>query len=168
MRFLGLPGMLVKQQNSFFRILPSNYEKELFFRLIANRKDLEYLYFREIQSYTQTILSVIRNHCKNFKGLKKTGFMGDEEALAIVNNLPRLRHLTVTSASMSRENFNLILERCRELEELTVKDCCGFEVDEEILKMCSHINKFEFKDIRLHEDDRYYYPGVSPDNSSDG
>ncbi|KAF8406953.1 hypothetical protein HHK36_006074 [Tetracentron sinense] len=51
----------------------------------------------------------------------------------------------------------MILEGCKDLEELVGKDCLDFEVDEEILKLTSHIKTFEWENLRLEEDDELYY-----------
>ena len=86
--------------------------------------------------------------------------MGDDEASAIAAVLPGLKQLTVTSSAtpalMIRESLKEILEGCRELEVLVINDCCGFEVDEEILKMTSHIRSFLYKDVRPNVDEDYY------------
>nr|DAD45849.1 TPA_asm: hypothetical protein HUJ06_004079 [Nelumbo nucifera] len=36
----------------------------------------------------------------------------------------------------------MILERCKELVELHVTKCSGFEADDEVLKLSSHIKSF--------------------------
>ena len=128
--------------------------------LIGKWKDLEFLHIREYQPYTRDILLSIKSHCINFVGIKKIGLMGDDESSAIAEVLPGLKQLTVTSSSthafMVRESLKEILEGCRELEVLVINNCCGFEVDEEILEMASHIKSFMYKDVRLNVDENYY------------
>ncbi|XP_010654933.1 F-box/LRR-repeat protein At3g48880-like [Vitis vinifera] len=158
LRVLGLPMHIVKHNNSID--LFSDEEMTQFLGLFNKWKDLEYLHLREYQSYTREVLLAIKLHCKNFVGIKKIGLMGDDEASAIAAVLPGLKQLTVTSSAtpalMIRESLKEILEGCRELEVLVINDCCGFEVDEEILKMTSHIRSFLYKDVRPNVDEDYY------------
>lgn len=128
--------------------------------LIKQWQVLQHLHIREYQPYTRDVLLSIKTHCKNFVGIKKIGLMGDDEASAIASVLPGLKQLTVTSSAapafMIKESLKEILDSCRELEVLVINNCCGFEVDEEILEMTSHIKSFVYKDVRLDVDEGYY------------
>ncbi|KAK6912193.1 hypothetical protein RJ641_024286, partial [Dillenia turbinata] len=150
LKSLGLPVMLLKEMP--LTILKDE-DMSQFLGLFAKWRDLEYVHVREAHSYTKELYHQISLHCKKFDGIKKRGLMDDEEALAIVNFLPTLKHLTVTSAFLTRKNLVTILQGCKGLEELVIKDCCGFLVDDEILKMTTHLKFFEYEDVRLDADE---------------
>ncbi|KAF8407808.1 hypothetical protein HHK36_006944 [Tetracentron sinense] len=159
LKILGLPFLLLEEENISLPTFDGDEVKNLVPGLVAKWKDLERLHIKETPCYFKEILHEISRHCKSFVGLKKSGYIDREEALAIVNCLPKLKYLKVTCAYMPRKNFLMILKGCKELEELVVKDCCGFKVDEEILKLTSHIKIFEYEDVRVELDDWFYEAG---------
>ncbi|XP_077216158.1 F-box/LRR-repeat protein At3g48880-like [Tasmannia lanceolata] len=102
------------------------------------------------------ILSEINNHCKNFYGLKACVRFDDKIASAFATYLPKIKCLNLghsalfMSSTLSKENLMVILEGCKDLELLYLKNCVGFDVDEEILKSASHIKDFNCEGAQLH------------------
>ncbi|KAL8108830.1 hypothetical protein AgCh_025068 [Apium graveolens] len=86
------------------------------------------------------IFKLIGVHLPNLSSLWVTSRnIDDDVALAIVA-LPKLKHLYMNEAELSKENLLLIMRSCKELVSLYVLDCTGF--DEEILKLSSSIQNF--------------------------
>ncbi|KAF8393236.1 hypothetical protein HHK36_021477 [Tetracentron sinense] len=110
LKILGLPLVLVKIHNTILPTFRSNDEMNHVPRLVAKWKDLERMHIQDNPPYFKEILVQISLHCKNFTGLNKSGYMDDDEALAIVDFLPKLKYLTLTSAFLSKKNLKLILE----------------------------------------------------------
>ncbi|KAG5554037.1 hypothetical protein RHGRI_011791 [Rhododendron griersonianum] len=55
-----------------------------------------------------------------------------------------VQYLDLSSSEIERENLVIILEGCKQLFHLDVRDCKGFdEGDEEILKLASHNATFK-------------------------
>ncbi|EEF44211.1 conserved hypothetical protein [Ricinus communis] len=81
------------------------------------------------------VTAKISSDCKHFEGLSTpSGYIGDEEASAIVTNLPRIRSLTLTKSYIER------VQR--------------FVIDREILKMASHIKIFNYKGLSLEDEEQ--------------
>lgn len=92
----------------------------------------------------EQILSPISVHCKNFCSLHVcNASIHKDEALAIITFVPNIKYLILRSADFHRDSLVSILRSCKSLVLLNVRDSVGFnEVDEEILKLSSHISKF--------------------------
>lgn len=61
----------------------------------------------------------------------------------IVSLIPKLKHLTINNAYLSKKNLLLILQGCRKLVFLDVRNCIGFaEDDQEILELASAVKSF--------------------------
>ncbi|XP_058073082.1 F-box/LRR-repeat protein At3g48880-like [Magnolia sinica] len=107
-------------------------------------KDLEHLnMYVNPRSFNQ-IIKQIGFHCKNFVGLKTKGPISRQEASAIATWLPKIKYLILNYSYLFKESLMMILEGCRELEELDVTDCRGLDVDDDILKLASHIKTFRY------------------------
>lgn len=118
----------------------------------------------------EIMLSQISLHCKNFVSLKvkRKPTIGNEKASAIVTFLPNLKYLVMKKASIERESLVMILRGCKKLVHFDVSNCIGFKVDEEMLKLASHITKFEYKvsrerSLRDYYDDYYYHDALAHD-----
>lgn len=124
-------------------------------------KNLEFISIDDNYS----IVELIENVCIHLTSL--TGFRigGGEiygyEASKIVSLLPKLKYLTINHATLEKKNLVLILQGCRELECLDVRNCIGFdEDDEEILKLSSAIKSFHCDGSKAQHPtsgDDYYY-----------
>ncbi|XP_019055639.1 PREDICTED: F-box protein FBW2-like isoform X2 [Nelumbo nucifera] len=89
----------------------------------------------------------------NFSGLGTKGYIDNEAALAIATQLPKIKYLHLKNSSLPRESLVTILEGCKELVELDVRNCIGFEADdEEILMLASHIKRFKPEGSEIYED----------------
>ncbi|XP_077216324.1 F-box/LRR-repeat protein At3g48880-like [Tasmannia lanceolata] len=120
--------------------------------LVGKWKHLEILLLQGMPSCISEMIKVINNHCKNFVGLKASGWVDDNVASAIVMFLPKIKYLVLSASTLSKENLMVILEGCKDLELLYLKNCVGFDVDEEILKRASHIRDFNCEGAQLEED----------------
>lgn len=80
------------------------------------------------------IIPHISLHCKNFPQLIAPG---------LVNFVPNIRYLFLKVSGIDRENLVMILQGCKELASLDVRDCIGFEDDDaERLQLALHIPAF--------------------------
>lgn len=123
--------------------------------LVAKWKELELL---EMQSKPASFLEVVERislNCKNFVGLRMLGSIKKDDALAIVKLLPKLKYLCLNKSYLPKEQLLLIMDGCRELERLSVKDCIGFEADEEVMKKAQGIKIFECEGSKLFDDSGY-------------
>lgn len=116
---------------------------------LSKWKKLEHLHMHGKPISFMEILSEISLHCKNFNKLEMSGSLRNQEALAIATLLPKIKHLCLSKSYMSKEALLVILRGCRELETLDAKYCIGFKVDDEILKMASHIKRRELDGCAL-------------------
>ncbi|XP_077215588.1 F-box/LRR-repeat protein At3g48880-like [Tasmannia lanceolata] len=125
--------------------------------LVGKLKHLEILLLEVIPDSFTEILQVISNHCKNFVNLKASGWVDDNVASAIVMFLPKIKYLNLSASTLSKKNLMVILEGCKDLELLYLKNCVGFDVDEEILNRASHIRDFNCEGAQLEEDFLFVY-----------
>lgn len=123
--------------------------------IMGRWKELELLDMGFKPSSFVPILEQISLNCKSFVGLQMYGCVHKEDALAIVTHLPKLKYLAMKGSFLGKEELLVILDGCRELEELDVTRCTGFDVDDEILRMASGIKTFEHKGSKLHDDYDY-------------
>ncbi|KAA8548420.1 hypothetical protein F0562_000104 [Nyssa sinensis] len=107
--------------------------------LICKWKKLEMLRLKDSYNLEAT-LTQVSLHCKNFVGLDFTPAnigedgasvvaIGEHEASAIVTLLPNIKHLVLRCAFLKREFLVMILQGCKELVHLDVRDCIGFKAD---------------------------------------
>lgn len=133
-----------------------------FLQSIAKWKELEVLEMDSKPSNLPAVVKQIGKSCSNFHGLKLRGSIEKEDVAAIVGHLPNLRRLDLSTCRLGREEVIAILEGCRDLESLKVRDCVGFEADEEVRRRGSWIKVFEHEgsmvedecDFELEDDDR--------------
>ncbi|KAK8952703.1 F-box protein SKIP1 [Platanthera guangdongensis] len=134
-----------------------------FLQSIAKWKDLEVLEMDSKPSILPELVQQIGLNCSKFHGLKLRGSINKEDAAAIVGNLPNLRWLDLSTCRLRREEVIAIVEGCRQLKRLNLRDCVGFEADEEVRRRGSWIKVFEHEgsmiedeceDFDLEDDDR--------------
>ncbi|KAJ6838406.1 F-box/LRR-repeat protein-like [Iris pallida] len=128
-------------------------------RLIGKWKELEQLEMETGPSSISDLAAAIGLDCRNFRGLSMSGEVKMEDALAIVECLPKLKELNLSRSYLPKRELLAIMDGCRELETLSVKYCVGFKADdEEILGRACGTIKLEHEGSKLREDFGY---GVS-------
>ncbi|KAL3505078.1 hypothetical protein ACH5RR_034919 [Cinchona calisaya] len=125
--------------------------------LISKWKNLQVLSVGNCYMLNE-IFAQIRLHCKKFVGVICCySWIGYEEASAIAS-LPKIKYLSFRKAHCHLNNLLMILESCRELELLELRDCGGFDCDDEIRRLASHIQTFRCdRSNTSKEDDDYHY-----------
>ncbi|KAG6492910.1 hypothetical protein ZIOFF_047881 [Zingiber officinale] len=117
--------------------------------LVWRWKDLEHLEMEtKPSSFLEAVAEIGRN-CPRFVGLKVRGLIRREDAKALARCLPELKHLELSKSYLTKDELLVVIGGCRKLETLTVKDCLGFQADDEILKLVSRIKRFEHEGSTL-------------------
>ncbi|KAJ6756645.1 F-BOX DOMAIN CONTAINING PROTEIN EXPRESSED [Salix purpurea] len=104
------------------------------------------------------ILIQISLACNKFSGLRISfANIQEEEALAIVALLPDIKYLVLRGAWINFKNLVIILQGCKNLVHLDVSNCLGFDPDEKVLELASHIKTFKCEGSMLedYDDDDY-------------
>nr|XP_018680933.1 PREDICTED: F-box/LRR-repeat protein At3g48880-like isoform X3 [Musa acuminata subsp. malaccensis] len=138
--------------------LPDNFMLEddlLIPELVGRWRDLEQLEMETKPSSFLEMIAVIGRNCSRFGRLKVRGLIGKEDAKAIVDCLPDLNHLELSKSYLTKEELVVIVNGCRKLERLTVKDCLGLQVDDEVVRSASRIKCFEHEGSKLLDDYGY-------------
>ncbi|KAF9664458.1 hypothetical protein SADUNF_Sadunf16G0020900 [Salix dunnii] len=103
------------------------------------------------------IITQINLTCSKFSSLSvSSATTGEEEASAIVTNLPNIKSLILRGAWIHFRNLVIILQGCKNLVHLDVRDCTGFNSDDErVLELASNIKTFmrEGSMLDIHDDD---------------
>ena len=83
-------------------------------------------------------------------------YISDNVAYTIVICLSKIKHMFLKGETIERRNLVMILQRCKEVLKLDVRECFLFEEsDGEILEIASHIPSFSCQgstDIDNNED----------------
>ncbi|KAG6514187.1 hypothetical protein ZIOFF_024530 [Zingiber officinale] len=117
--------------------------------LVWRWKDLEHLEMEtKPSSFLEAVAEIGRN-CPRFVGLKVRGLIRREDTKALARCLPELKHLELSKSYLTKDELLVVIGGCRKLETLTVKDCLGFQADDEILKLVSRIERFEHEGSTL-------------------
>lgn len=130
LKVLELPNDLLKRESS---IIPE---------LISKWRNLEQLRL-ERPSNLEEILHQISCHCKNFFGLSVIDSEVWENEVSAIVSLPNIKYLILRGTFIERKSLVMILQGCNKLELLDIRDCIGFECDDELLNLASHINAFK-------------------------
>ncbi|CAL9196233.1 unnamed protein product [Musa hybrid cultivar] len=120
--------------------------------LVGRWKELETL---EMESKPSSFLEMVRQisiNCGSFSGLRMWGSIKKDDVSAVVDCLPRIKHLSLSKSYLPNEQLVEIISGCRELETLRVNSCIGFEVDEEIVRRASGIKTFEHEGCKLFDE----------------
>lgn len=123
--------------------------------LVGKWKELELL---EMQSKPASFLEMVAQislNCNNFAALRMFGSIKPDDASAIIKLLPKLKHLCFDKSYLPKEQLLMIMDGCKELEILSVRDCIGFEADEEIMKRALGIKFFDCEGSKLFDDFGY-------------
>ncbi|PWA39505.1 RNI-like superfamily protein [Artemisia annua] len=78
----------------------------------------------------------------NQRAITYSGEECEDMAIAIGKNLPELRHLELIGDSMSDIGLKAILDGCRHLESLDLRDCLNIDLKGDIVKRCSQQIKY--------------------------
>ncbi|XP_010467526.1 PREDICTED: putative F-box/LRR-repeat protein 23 [Camelina sativa] len=105
---------------------------------------LEYLEVTHLP-LTGESLKIAGQSCPNLKTLKLNGSTWkrilingfDNNALAIAESMPKLRHLELLGNSLTNTGLNAILDSCPHLEHLDIGMCFNIQFDEDLKKRCS-------------------------------
>ena len=120
---------------------------------ICKWKELEWLCMQSIPVSFKEILSEINCHCHYFFGMVTRGWITADEVFSITEFLPKIKHLHLRGSFMSKGSLMLILEGCKELKVLDVRDCLGLLIDDEALKKASTIETFQYGGFLLEEEE---------------
>lgn len=106
-------------------------------------------------SYVVQIIDKLSLYCKNLVGLSVAFAQIDYEvASTIVSKLANIKCLALSNANFEKEHLKMILLGCKKLELLYVRNCVGFdEDDEEIIKLASAIKDFRCEGSTVYSDD---------------
>ncbi|KAJ6316943.1 hypothetical protein OIU78_020101 [Salix suchowensis] len=103
------------------------------------------------------ILIQISLACNKFSGLRISfANIQEEEASAIVALLPDIKYLVLRGAWINFKNLEIILQGCKNLVHLDVSNCLGFDPDEKVLELASHIKTFKCEGSMLEDYDDDY------------
>ncbi|KAJ3674494.1 hypothetical protein LUZ60_005110 [Juncus effusus] len=118
--------------------------------IIGRWPELKQLEMEAKPSSFQGMINKISTNCMKFVGLKLSGSFKSDDVSAMVNRLPKVKQLFLSKSFLRKEELLTILNGCKCLEELIVRECVGFEICEEDLKMVSgQIRIFEHEGSRL-------------------
>ena len=111
-------------------------------KFISKWKNLEMLKLGKY--YLKEILPQIGLHCNNFIWLSAPyNYFHKDDASALVASLPKLEYLDLHGGGFEKEALLMILQGCKHLVHLDVRQCFGFDDDDaEILELASHIPVF--------------------------
>ncbi|XP_059630357.1 uncharacterized protein LOC132273418 [Cornus florida] len=111
----------------------------------------------------EAILTQVSIHCNDFVGLGISGpfiglgaYIGEDEARVLVTLLPNIKYLDLRYASLKRENLVTILKGCKKFVFFDARDCEGYECDDEILNLASHIPTFMYEGSEEWFDDENF------------
>lgn len=124
-------------------------------QLVGKWKDLRRLEMESKPSSFCKMATQIGLNCKKFGKLKMHGAIKEEDVSAIVKSLPKLKCLDLNKSYLPMEQLFAIMNGCKELDRLSVRDCIGFEADDKVLRRASRIKTFEHEGSKLREDFMY-------------
>ncbi|CAN0862666.1 F-box protein SKIP19 [Linum grandiflorum] len=90
----------------------------------------------------------------NHTGYKGPGRENDMEATAIADNMPGLHHLQLFGNRLTNRGLQAILDSCRHLESLDLRQCFYLKLEGDLEKRCRQ----QIKDLRCPEDSVDDYP----------
>ncbi|XP_020580461.1 F-box/LRR-repeat protein At3g48880-like [Phalaenopsis equestris] len=97
------------------------------------------------------MLEQIMLHCPNFHELNLCGFLNGKDAQAMIRCLPKLKRLLMSASFLRKDDLVMILDGCKDLEEVDVSRCRGLDVDDVLLKKAAKLSKFEFQGCKPEE-----------------
>eukprot|EP00249_Psilotum_nudum_P022015 c28339_g3_i1 orf=1339-2274(+) len=93
---------------------------------------------------SQVAIQAFGEHCASITHLKRTMHpqissmvsSNDEEAFAIAQYMPQLKHLEMSYGLLSISGLKAVLEKCTDLEFLDVRGCWNLDLEETFIKEC--------------------------------
>ncbi|PKU83855.1 F-box protein SKIP19 [Dendrobium catenatum] len=122
-----------------------------FFNLLSKWRDLEWLAIESKPFKLREMAEQIGIHCSKFYGMKIRGFIRKEDVTGIVDFLPKIEVLDLSGSQIRKEEVLAIVDGCRGLKRLSLKECVGFEADEEVSRRARGIQVFEFDRCRVED-----------------
>lgn len=117
--------------------------EEQLLKAISKWRELEVLEMESKPSVLSEMVKQIGVHCNKFQRLKLRGSITKEDVSMIVGSLQNLKWLDLSCCRLGREELLALVDGCKDLKKLAVRECIGFEVDEEIKERASGIELFE-------------------------
>ncbi|RZC44298.1 hypothetical protein C5167_037244 [Papaver somniferum] len=94
-------------------------------------------------SFSADVLKTVGKVCPqlksfrlNCRGYRRPHIESDEEALAIAENMPQLRHLHLFGNKLTNAGLRGILDGCPHLESLDLRQCFNLNLEGDLLKSC--------------------------------
>ncbi|RZC66155.1 hypothetical protein C5167_009843 [Papaver somniferum] len=94
-------------------------------------------------SFSADVLKTVGKVCPqlksfrlNCRGYRRPHMESDEEALAIAENMPQLRHLHLFGNKLTNAGLRGILDGCLHLESLDLRQCFNLNLEGDLLKSC--------------------------------
>ncbi|XP_025679085.1 putative F-box/LRR-repeat protein 23 [Arachis hypogaea] len=115
---------------------------------------LEELEITLCKHVTSVALEVIGRGCPLLKSLKfnhNNCCSSKEDAFAIAQNMPNLRHLQLVNSCLDNDGVSAILDGCRFLESLDLRWCDNVNLEGRLRKMCDEQLK-DFIELNTPED----------------
>ncbi|PRQ58793.1 putative F-box domain, leucine-rich repeat domain, L domain-containing protein [Rosa chinensis] len=117
-----------------------------FFKFVIDRSmgNVKFLKLPTGSYALEVVLEHVKEKCKSFCGLNVCDAdIGKKAASAIVKFVPKIKYLWLRRARIGRQGLVTLLQGCKDLELLDVRECSGFdEGDEEIAELAASIPKF--------------------------
>ncbi|KAI0501373.1 hypothetical protein KFK09_016318 [Dendrobium nobile] len=124
--------------------------------LVCKWKDLERLELKFSPSNLPELLKNISLCCNKFSELIISGEIREEDAMAIVSYVPQIKKLDLSGSYLSKKELLNIVKGCKQLQELNVNGCIGFQGDDsEIIAKVSAIRAFKSERCKLYLEDAY-------------
>ena len=114
-----------------------------------------------ISSLSKDALEAVGQYCPllkslkfNMQGYRRPHIECDEEAFAIAENMPDLRHLQLFGNKLTNVGLLAILDGCRHLESLDLRQCFNVNFVGNLRRRCTEQNIY----LRLPSDPTDDYP----------
>eukprot|EP00249_Psilotum_nudum_P013348 c24286_g1_i1 orf=378-1250(+) len=145
------------------------------FKVAHRFPHLELLVISGCDGLSKVAIEELGKKCKALKWLERNGsdncftlvgsIDNDEEALAIAQNMPQLKHLEMVDTHISTSGLQALLEGCLNLEYLDVRRCRNIILKGPTLQKCLMLKEFyisdafeeEYWDSEFEEIDIDYY-----------
>ncbi|XP_026405303.1 putative F-box/LRR-repeat protein 23 [Papaver somniferum] len=94
-------------------------------------------------SFSEDMIKTVGKACPqltsfrlNCRGFRLPRLESDEEALAIAENMPQLRHLHLFGNKLTNVGLRAILDGCLHLESIDLRQCFNVNLEGDLLKSC--------------------------------